>query len=43
MGLFLFVAFVGWWGYGGLMETFCNGQTLGKKAVGIRVSCPIQD
>ena len=37
IGLFLFAAFIGWWGYGGLMEAFCNGQTLGKKAMGIRV------
>ncbi|WP_010584409.1 RDD family protein [Schlesneria paludicola] len=36
-GLFLFAAFVGWWGYGALMETLLNGQTLGKKALGIRV------
>lgn len=36
-GLFLFMAFVGWWGYGAVMETIWNGQTLGKKAVGIRV------
>ena len=37
LGLFLIMAFVGWWGYGALMETLFNGQTLGKKAVGIRV------
>jgi len=37
IGVSLFVAFFGWWGYGGLMETLNNGQTLGKKAVGIRV------
>ena len=36
-GLLLFVAFILWWGYAGLLETFCNGQTIGKKAVGIRV------
>lgn len=37
VGLLLFVAFVIWWGYGGLMEAFWNGQTLGKRALGIRV------
>jgi uncharacterized RDD family membrane protein YckC len=37
IGLFLIVAFLAWWGYGGLMETFFNGQTLGKRALGIRV------
>lgn len=37
MGLFFFLAFFIWWGYGGLMEALWNGQTLGKKAVGIRV------
>ena len=37
VGLLLFLMFVAFWGYGGLMEAFWNGQTLGKKAVGIRV------
>jgi uncharacterized RDD family membrane protein YckC len=37
IGLLLFILFLMWWGYGGLMEAFWNGQTLGKKAVGIRV------
>jgi uncharacterized RDD family membrane protein YckC len=37
IGLLLFLVFFAWWGYGGLMETFFNGQTLGKKALGIRV------
>lgn len=37
IGLLLFVAFVAFWGYGGLMEGFWNGQTLGKKLVGLRV------
>lgn len=37
VGLMLFLIFVAFWGYGGLMEAFWNGQTLGKKAVGIRV------
>lgn len=37
MGIFLFLLFVAFWGYGGLMEAFCNGQTLGKMAVGVRV------
>ncbi len=29
--------FVLFWFYGGLLETFWNGQTIGKKAMGIRV------
>lgn len=37
IGLLLFIGFALWWGYGGLMEAFWNGQTLGKKAIGIRV------
>ncbi|HEY4263223.1 MAG TPA: RDD family protein [Schlesneria sp.] len=37
IGLVLFLMFVTFWGYGGLMEAFWNGQTLGKKMVGIRV------
>lgn len=37
IGLLLFIAFVVFWGYGGLMEGLWNGQTLGKKLVGLRV------
>ena len=37
IGILLFIGFALWWGYGGLMEAFWNGQTLGKKALGIRV------
>ena len=37
VGVLLFMAFAIWWGYGGLMEAFNNGQTLGKKAMGLRV------
>lgn len=36
-GIFLFFLFFLWWGYGGAMEAFNNGQTLGKKAFGLRV------
>lgn len=36
-GIFLFFLFFLWWGYGGVMEAFNNGQTLGKKAFGLRV------
>lgn len=36
-GIFLFFLFFLWWGYGGAMEAFNNGQTLGKKALGLRV------
>lgn len=35
---FLFLAyFFVFWGYGGLFETFWNGQTLGKRALSLRV------
>lgn len=37
IGFLLFIGFALVWGYGGLMEAFWNGQTLGKKALGIRV------
>ena len=37
VGIALAVAFFGWWGYGSLMEAFFNGQTLGKRSLGIRV------
>lgn len=36
-GIYLFFLFFLWWGYGGAMEAFNNGQTLGKKALGLRV------
>jgi len=29
--------FAGWWWYGGLFETFMNGQTPGKRLMGLRV------
>lgn len=37
VGVALVVGFFLFWGYGGLCETFFNGQTLGKRALGIRV------
>jgi uncharacterized RDD family membrane protein YckC len=37
LGIFFAIAFALTWGYGGFCEGFFNGQTLGKKAVGIRV------
>jgi uncharacterized RDD family membrane protein YckC len=36
-GLILVMMFVLTWGYGGFCEGFFNGQTVGKKALGIRV------
>ncbi len=36
-GLILFAFFALWWFYGGVMEAMNNGQTLGKKAMGLRV------
>jgi uncharacterized RDD family membrane protein YckC len=36
-GLILAIIFILIWGYGGFCEGFFNGQTVGKKAVGIRV------
>lgn len=36
-GVGLVIAFSIYWGYGAFLETFWNGQTLGKKAAGIRV------
>lgn len=35
-GIFLAIAFFVYWFYGALMETFWNGQTLGKMAMGLR-------
>lgn len=37
LGVFFLLFFFVTWGYGCLLETFWNGQTLGKKTVGIRV------
>jgi uncharacterized RDD family membrane protein YckC len=37
VGLFLMFAFFTWWGTGGVLEALCNGQTVGKRALGIRV------
>jgi uncharacterized RDD family membrane protein YckC len=37
IGLFLVLRFFLTWGYGGVCEALANGQTLGKKAMGIRV------
>jgi uncharacterized RDD family membrane protein YckC len=37
VGLYLTLMFVLTWGYGGFCEGFFNGQTVGKKVVGIRV------
>ncbi|MGE3821418.1 MAG: RDD family protein [Isosphaeraceae bacterium] len=37
VGLLLVAYFGLVWGYGALLETFLNGQTLGKRAAGIRV------
>ncbi len=34
---FFLAAFVLWWLYGAVLETYWNGQTPGKRAVGIRV------
>jgi uncharacterized RDD family membrane protein YckC len=36
-GLAHFAAFAVYWFYGGLFETFMNGQTPGKRAMGLRV------
>lgn len=36
MGLFLIGSFLVWWGYGATLETINNGQTLGKRVVGLR-------
>jgi uncharacterized RDD family membrane protein YckC len=35
--IFMLVAFVSSWFYGGLLETYWNGQTVGKKLLGLRV------
>jgi uncharacterized RDD family membrane protein YckC len=35
-GVFLVALFFLWWGYGAALETFNNGQTLGKLALGLR-------
>jgi uncharacterized RDD family membrane protein YckC len=37
VGLFLAIMFALTWGYGGFCEGLFNGQTVGKKAMGIRV------
>lgn len=37
VGLFLVAYFVLTWGYGALSEAFCNGRTVGKRAMGVRV------
>ncbi len=37
LGVALFIWFVLFWGYGGLFETWWNGQTPGKRAFGLRV------
>ncbi len=37
LGLVFITFFILQWGYAGLMETFCNGQTLGKMAMRLRV------
>ena len=36
LGFFLVALFFLWWGYGAALETFNNGQTLGKLALGLR-------
>lgn len=36
-GIGLVLLFFTWWGYGMVMETLANGQTLGKMALGLRV------
>lgn len=36
LGVFLVALFFLWWGYGAALETFNNGQTLGKLAIGLR-------
>ena len=36
LGFYLVALFFLWWGYGAAMETFNNGQTLGKLALGLR-------
>ncbi|NBW85882.1 MAG: RDD family protein [Planctomycetia bacterium] len=36
LGFFLVAIFFLWWGYGAALETFNNGQTLGKLALGLR-------
>jgi uncharacterized RDD family membrane protein YckC len=37
IGIYFVTVFFVTWGYGGVLETLWNGQTLGKKATGIRV------
>lgn len=37
LGLLLVVMFFLWWGYGAVCEVLNNGQTLGKRALGLRV------
>lgn len=36
-GIWLVIWFLLAWGYGGFFETWCNGQTPGKRVMGIRV------
>lgn len=36
LGFFFVALFFLWWGYGAALETFNNGQTLGKLALGLR-------
>jgi uncharacterized RDD family membrane protein YckC len=36
LGFFFVAVFFIWWGYGAAFETFNNGQTLGKLALGLR-------
>lgn len=36
-GLGLIIIFFTWWGYGMVLETMNNGQTVGKSALGLRV------
>jgi uncharacterized RDD family membrane protein YckC len=36
IGFFFVAVFFLWWGYGAALETFNNGQTLGKLALGLR-------
>jgi hypothetical protein len=37
IGLALVALFLMQWGYGAVLETFWNGQTIGKRALGLRV------
>lgn len=36
-GFYFLAVFIIFWGYGGILETFWNGQTLGKRALNLRV------